>query len=78
MNRPDDHLDLDSRIKTRRFLDRVNEMQSELSVASVKLHGAVNAGNVDDFCRAVQQVWSIREESRSLFEQMDDVRTDYV
>ena len=71
-------MDHESCIKTRRFLERVNDMQHELAMASMQLHAAVNVGSAEELARAAEQVWTVREESRLLFEQMDDVRAAHV
>lgn len=68
----------EDRVEVRRFLDRVNEMQAELSEASLRLHAAVNVASAKELAIAAQRVWTVREESRKLFERMDTVRQDYL
>lgn len=73
-----ERMDHEGCIKSRRFLDRVNEMQAELSKAAMSLHAAVNVCSAEQLALAAEQVWNIREESRRLFEQMDNARQSYL
>ncbi len=72
-----DRMDYEGCVKARRFLDQVNGMQAELSKACVRLHAAVNVASVKELSLAAQQVWAVQEESRRLFEQMNETRQDY-